>query len=110
VVLREGWLPGVLNAAWQPGSRFACLTGNAQMVLVWQRLGTLEPDERLARAAVTALDRVGAAQSLAQREPGIRGGIPGSDPVSGSYIPNAYPNWAAKFYIDALLATGAVAE
>jgi folate-dependent phosphoribosylglycinamide formyltransferase PurN len=35
--------------------------------------------------------------------PGIRGGIAGSSPVWGDYIRLAIPNWAAKFFIDALL-------
>ena len=34
---------------------------------------------------------------------GIRGGIAGCYPVWGGYIQYGYPNWAAKFFIDALL-------
>ena len=32
------------------------------------------------------------------------GGIKGSFPVYGRYAPLQYPNWATKFFIDALLA------
>ena len=36
--------------------------------------------------------------------PGINGGIPGSFPIWGKYITNTIPNWAAKYFIDALMA------
>ena len=32
------------------------------------------------------------------------GAIKGSRPVYGRYAPLQYPNWATKFYVDALLA------
>ena len=32
------------------------------------------------------------------------GGIKGSLPIYGRYAPLQYPNWATKFFIDALLA------
>jgi hypothetical protein len=105
-VLARGWLPGMLGDGWMPRSRYACLTGNAQMALVWQKLDGLEPDPRLRAAADRVLDLVGAAQLLTSRDPGIRGGIPGSDPVWGDYVQFGLPNWAAKFTIDALLGQG----
>jgi hypothetical protein len=36
-------------------------------------------------------------------EPGISGGIRGSFPIDGGYTRFQYPNWAAKFFIDAQL-------
>jgi hypothetical protein len=32
----------------------------------------------------------------------IRGGVTGSKPVWGAYMPYRLPNWAAKFTLDAL--------
>jgi hypothetical protein len=32
-----------------------------------------------------------------------RGAIPGSFPIWGRYEPFAFPNWATKFFCDALL-------
>jgi hypothetical protein len=104
LVAAKGWLPGMLGAGWEPKARYACLTGNAQMALVWLRLNQLEPDPRLTAAAARLIDRVGSAQQLRSSDDGILGGIPGSDPVWGDYIQFGVPNWAAKFYIDALLA------
>jgi len=42
-------------------------------------------------------------QDLSTPDPGIRGGIPGSHPRGGDYMTNRYPNWAAKFFMDALM-------
>ena len=98
------WLPGKLDANWKPAARYACLTGNAQMALIWLKLHELDADPTLVSAACKAIDLVKQAQSITSNDPGIRGGIAGSDPVWGDYITLAFPNWAAKFFIDALLA------
>jgi folate-dependent phosphoribosylglycinamide formyltransferase PurN len=97
------WIPGVLNSDWQGRASFACLTGNAQMALIWFRLYRRFKDPRYVSAAFKALDLVKAAQPMTNSDPGILGGIPGSDPVWGAYISNRIPNWAAKFFIDALI-------
>ena len=43
-------------------------------------------------------------QNIATNNSNIRGAIAGSHPIFGSYERFKYPNWAAKFFIDALLA------
>lgn len=106
LTLAGGWLPAIIDSSWTGRSDYACLTGNAQMALVWMQLADLEPDRRFELAARRALDLVGDAQSLRQSNPGIRGGIPGSDPIWGGYMPSTLPNWATKFYLDALLTAG----
>lgn len=103
VVLERGTLPGFVDAAWEAPARFTCLTGNVQMALVWQRLHEMTGDNRLLKAADVVIDEVKAAQPMESRDVGIRGGVPGSHPAWGVYIPLALPNWAAKFFIDALL-------
>ena len=42
-------------------------------------------------------------QDINTTDPNIRGGIKGSQPIYGRYSPFSYPNWAAKFFIDAVL-------
>jgi hypothetical protein len=42
-------------------------------------------------------------QDLNSNNKGIRGGIKGSHPIYGDYMSFTYPNWAAKFFVDALL-------
>lgn len=97
-------LPGVLDHNWKARSHFICLTGNAQMALVWDRLFWLTGDGGFLNAALLALDGVKAAQLMRNRAPGLRGGVPGSAPMWGRYLSLACPNWPAKFFVDALLA------
>jgi folate-dependent phosphoribosylglycinamide formyltransferase PurN len=97
------FLPGLIGSDWRGRSRFACLTGNCQMAMIWFRLHSLSRNLRLANAALKAIDLVKIAQPMRNPNPGLFGGAPGSDPVHGSYIEGAVPNWAAKYFIDALL-------
>lgn len=99
----SSWLPGILDHAWRECASYACLTGNAQMALIWLELHRLRSDPTLLSAACKAIDLVKRAQPMSSSDPGIRGGIPGSDPVWGRYIYMGIPNWAAKFFIDALI-------
>jgi hypothetical protein len=104
------WLSGVLDHAWRNGAFYACLTGNAQMALIWLELHRLRSDPALLSAACKAIDLVKRAQPMSSSDPGIRGGIPGSDPIWGGYIYMGIPNWAAKFFIDALIEKQAVLD
>jgi folate-dependent phosphoribosylglycinamide formyltransferase PurN len=104
----SGWLPGVLDSRWRGAASYSCLTGNAQMALVWLTLFERGGDTRFLNAALKAIDLVKRAQPMASGDPAIRGGVPGSDPIWGDYIRMAVPNWSAKFFIDALLQKRAV--
>jgi folate-dependent phosphoribosylglycinamide formyltransferase PurN len=97
-------LPGVLDYRWRPQSSYACLTGNAQHALIWLHMYEEHGDPRLLNAALKAIDIVKAAQMMGAEDTGVRGGIAGSQPVWGDYISHAFPNWATKYFIDALLA------
>jgi len=99
----RGLLPGVIDHRWQPVEMAQCLTGNCQMALIWQTLASKRGATELRGPASRALELVMQAQDLDNPNPGLRGGIAGSDPVWGSYITMALPNWAAKFFIDAML-------
>lgn len=98
------WLPGRLDSNWKGTAPYACLTGNAQMALIWMEIHRIDSDPSLVNAACSAIDLVKRAQIMESTDPGLRGGIGGSDPLWGNYIRLAVPNWAAKFFIDALLA------
>jgi hypothetical protein len=41
-------------------------------------------------------------QDLITADDDVRGGIKGSNPVWGRYAPMSFPNWAAKFFVDAM--------
>lgn len=99
----DGFLPGRIGPDGRARGRFACLTGTAQMATVWIRLFELTGNRRFRAAAGDSLRYVMAAQDLTTPDADVRGGIKGSQPIWGGYAPFTYPNWAAKFFIDALL-------
>jgi uncharacterized protein YyaL (SSP411 family) len=100
---RDGALPGRLDCAWRAASRWTCVTGNAQMAIIWQRLAR-ETGERSWLPAAEDANRFNLSiQNLAAADGGVRGALPGSHPRSGGYMRNRYPNWAAKFCMDALM-------
>jgi hypothetical protein len=73
------------------------------MAIIWQRLKAETGDAYWASAAERANRFNLSVQNLAAANAGIRGGIPGSHPLKGGYMKNRYPNWAAKFFMDALM-------
>jgi len=83
------------------GTWYHCLTGNAQMGLMWLRLYELTGEAEYARAARTAAEFLKRHQSLDGPDP-VRGAIPGSYPHVGDYLYLRYPNWATKFFADLL--------
>ncbi|HKB54190.1 MAG TPA: beta-L-arabinofuranosidase domain-containing protein, partial [Ramlibacter sp.] len=80
------WLPGRLDARWRPAASYTCLTGNAQMALIWLELHRIEGDPALVDAALRAIDLVKRAQVMRSRDPGLLGAVAGSDPMWGGYI------------------------
>ena len=102
------FLPGAFDENWLPTETSSCLTGNAQMAIVWMKLYRLTDDARFLNAALKILDQVKATQSLRSRQPGIRGGVSGSYPMWRSYERLGYPNWAGKFFADALMLAHAI--
>ena len=92
-----------LDHRWHNLSNYTCPTGNVQLALVWLRLFEIDKDATLVNAALLAIDSVKQTQPLDYGASGFQGGIPGSYPVWGGYISLAFPNWAVKFFVDALL-------
>jgi rhamnogalacturonyl hydrolase YesR len=99
----DGSLAGCFDASWRPAAGWSCLTGDAQTALVWLRLFQLTGERQYRDAAVRVNHFLATTQNLTADDPGVRGGIKGSQPVWGGYGPYEYLNWAAKFYADALL-------
>lgn len=99
----DGSLAGRFNREWTPSARWSCLTGDAQTAIAWLRLHELTGEARY-RQAAQALNRyLASTQDLESPDPGIRGGVKGSQPIWGEYGSYEYLNWAAKFYADALM-------
>jgi len=89
---------------WELLSSHLCLTGCAQLAIVCFRLYGLNGDKRYLNAGLNLLDDVAATQDVTSLEKPHYGGIKGSRPIYGRYAPLQYPNWATKFFVDALLA------
>jgi uncharacterized protein YyaL (SSP411 family) len=99
----DGALPGRLDSGWRAASRWTCVTGNAQMAIIWLRLAAETSDSAWVPTAEKAIRFNLSIQDLSASEAGMRGGMPGSNPRSGGYMKHRYPNWAAKFFMDALM-------
>jgi len=100
--LLAGKLAGWYGAGWKPEAKSSCLTGVAQMCVVWLRMAERN-DERASRAADAGLRFLCDCQNIRSTNPAIRGALAGSKPFYGLYHPFRYPNWAAKFWADALV-------
>lgn len=99
----DGRLDSTYGAAWRTTSRSSCLTGNCQMGCLWLRFYGNSGDRAYYYAARKAITFVARTQNLLTSNANIRGAIAGSYPFYGRYERFKYPNWAAKFFVDALL-------
>ena len=100
---QDGWLAGVYKDGWVADASYCCLTGLAQMSLNWTRLAQITGEENFRKHAKAGLDYIKTTQKLAASDTAVRGGIAGSSPIWGDYSRFEYPNWAAKFFSDALM-------
>jgi uncharacterized protein YyaL (SSP411 family) len=101
----SGFLPGQFETDGSPVGSYCCLTGNCQLAIIWMKIFNQTGDIALRDAAVRALQFVMSTQDISGSNPDVRGAIKGSYPIWGRYAPFSYPNWAAKFFIDAIAIT-----
>jgi uncharacterized protein YyaL (SSP411 family) len=99
----DGSLPAYLLPDWKPKCKWSCVTGNAQMAVNWQRLAQITGDQSLRDIAVSANRFNMSIQDLNTSNQDINGAIKGSHPIDAGYMTYRYPNWAAKFFMDALM-------
>jgi uncharacterized protein YyaL (SSP411 family) len=99
----DGWLRGTYNERWESDDNYSCLTGDVQIAALWLRLFELTNEQEYFDCATKLNNYVKSTQHLNHWCKGIKGGIKGSQPIYGKYIPNGFVNWAAKFFIDSLL-------
>ena len=99
----DGWLAGTYKDGWVADAGYSCLTGVAQMSLNWTRLAQVTGADGLRQNARSALQYLKTTQRLNHAAESVRGGIAGSAPIWGDYSRFEYPNWAAKFFADALM-------
>ena len=94
---------GRYDCGWNPTVKWRCLTGEAQLSVVLYRLSIVTGTDKWKKLADSIVSDLKQTQVLSSRNKNIVGGIKGSQPVYGLYGKYAYLNWAAKFFIDALM-------
>ena len=99
----DGSLPGRFNERWEPTVSWSCLTGDAQISIIWSRLYQVTGESKYPDCVARVNGYLKNVQLLRTDNPDIHGGISGSDPVHGEYGRFEILNWAVKFFIDALL-------
>lgn len=98
-----GRLAGAYESDWGRAGHHLCLTGHAQMACLWMRMYQVNKDTRLVDAAMKVCDLLCQVQDLDNASDALRGGLRGSYPMTGSYLPLSIINWGTKFIVDALL-------
>ncbi|RIZ65520.1 MAG: hypothetical protein D0531_09285 [Methylococcales bacterium] len=99
----DGWLAGTYDDNWVPMANYCCLTGLAQMTIIWQRLIHTQGIDELKMPVERGIDFIKTNHHLSSKYDYQRGAIAGSAPIWGRYSMFEYPNWAAKFFADALM-------
>ena len=99
----DGFLYGRFDSQWKPFRRFSCLTGNAQMSIIYAKLFRRTDDDRYRQAYLRLNQFLRRQQVTDSSSARSAGAVPGSKPIWGEYERLGYPNWATKFYADALM-------
>ncbi len=103
VVPDSGAFYGSYDKNWQRASRCSCLTGNAQLAIIFFKLYQLTDNEQYLAAGRKINNYLLSKQEKRINNKNVFGAIAGSCPIWGEYIHFMYPNWATKFFIDSLL-------
>ncbi len=95
-------LAGRYDENWRGDYSFTCVTGNAQTSLLYAKAYQYSDNQQYLDISFLLF------KSIAHRQwtlpiDGLNGAIPGSVPLWGAYQAFRFPNWAAKFYLDAYL-------
>lgn len=100
----QGILAGRFDKQWRPAVRSSCLTGNAQIAIVCYQLFKVTGIIGYKYAADRLVNTLKAIQVIhVPDNKAIYGAIAGSLPIFGSYMRGGYPNWATKYFVDALM-------
>ena len=99
----HGFLHGRFDRNWK-GSEYMICTGCAQISNIWLKLYRVTGEKSWLEAAIKMINLLIFIQSRnVPADNNTFGAIPGSFPLWGRYEPFAFPNWATKFFCDALL-------
>ena len=98
---QAGRTAGRYDIHWQGDYSFRCLSGNAQLSVLYYRLWQIFNVLEYRRASADFLSEILEFQDFSKNK-NRYGALPGSAPVWGPYLRFRYPNWGVKFLLDAL--------
>jgi hypothetical protein len=96
----DGLLAGRLDSNWRAAASWVCVTGSSQIAHCLLLLDRITGESGYGDAGRSINGWVRRSVKL-DGNPGARGAVRGSFPIDGGYCRYEYPNWAAKFTIDA---------
>jgi hypothetical protein len=99
----DGWLSGTYADNWIAQADYCCLTGLAQMSIIWLRLLQSQSIKEMAQHAERGISYVKSNHRITLKKDHQDGAVAGSAPIWGRYSMFEYSNWAAKFFADALI-------
>lgn len=99
----NGKIPGRFNPDWSGSVSWSCLTGQAQIAIIWGRLFQLTNKEDYRIGMAKANSFLMKKQFIKNKKKQLHGGIPGSDPIWGDYGKYQLLGWAVKFFMDSLM-------
>ncbi len=102
VFQKKGRFAGKYDENWQGDYAFQCVTGDAQLSLLFARTYQITDKQIYLDTARAVFSQV-APKQWTFPVAGLCGAIPGSAPFWGEYQGFRFPNWAAKFYLDGYL-------
>ncbi|MFZ5759504.1 MAG: pectate lyase [Thermodesulfobacteriota bacterium] len=104
LITSQGFLWGKYDRNWERKANFSCLTGNAQFSIIFLRLFQLNKEAMYLEGAKNLNSYLRSRQIVGEDvSKNIAGAIAGSWPIWGEYERFSLPNWATKFFIDALM-------
>jgi hypothetical protein len=99
----SGMVPTSFDEKWQSADDHSCLTGNAQLAGFLLRLSHVTGAASYRKTAESVIQATKQTQNIMTSFLPIKGAVAGTYPLYLSYMPNGFPNWAAKFFADALM-------
>ena len=102
-IKQDGFVSGTYDRNWKGDESFCCLTGSAQIAIIMFKLYQLTNKNAYIETGKMINSYLKSRQQLFLNRKEVYGAIAGSWPIWGGYIHFTYPNWAAKFFVDALM-------
>jgi len=99
----NNFLPCTFDKNWQSRDKSSCLTGDAQIAIVWMQIYQLTNERKFIDSALKIIEQIKSTQILNSAKKEISGGVLGCYPLNGNYSPFSVINWGAKFFADSLI-------